>query len=418
MLCLVTIWYYCYTIYAAIEFFSHPTQSVPDFHPPITILKPICGLDIDTYENFASFCQQDYPEYQIIFSVRHERDPSVEVVQKIIHNFPEVDIRLVVSKQTIGANLKVSNLANAEAEARYSFLVLADSDVRVGPDYLRRIIQPMLDPAVGVVTCLYRPLVRGKVAILEAIGIATDYQAGVLAARKLEGMKFALGPTIAIRRTALEAIGGFLTIADYLADDFQLGYLPTQVGYKVVLSDYVIEHAIATTSLIDLIHRQSRWACCVRVSRPWGYLGLLFTYGIAISLLFLIATGGSSFGWAVLGITWITRLAMGWVVGVRSLHDPVAKKFLWLIPLRDLMSFALWCYSFVGNTIEWRGRRLKLIKGGKLVPITDDSVKPPSRPDTQHYNADRDHRDACPSQPRYPLLKHSAGQGDINDVST
>ena len=375
ILCLSAIWYYCYAIYAAIEFFSHPIQVDPDFHPPITILKPICGLDIDTYENFASFCQQDYPEYQIIFGVRDERDLCVEVVKKIIDDFPEIDIRLVVSDRTIGTNLKVSNLANAEAEAKYSLLLLADSDVRVGPDYLRRVIQPMRDPVVGVVTCLYRPVVRGWVAILEAVGISTEYHASILVARSLEGMKFALGPTIVIRKTALVAVGGFLAIADYLADDFQLGYLPAQAGYKVVLSDYVIEHAIATESFIDLINRQTRWNCCTRVSRPWGYLGLIFTHGTAISLLLLMATVGSIFGWAGLIVTLSTRLIMAWVVGVRSLKDPVAKKFLWLVPLRDLISFALWCYSFVGDTFEWRGRRLRLTKGGKLMPLTPDSAK-------------------------------------------
>ncbi len=338
-------------------------------------MKPICGLDIDTYENFASFCHQDYPEYQIIFGVRDERDPSVEVVKKILADFPEIDIRLVVSDRTIGTNLKVSNLANAEAEAKYSLLLLADSDVRVGPDYLRRVIQPMRDPSVGVVTCLYRPLVRGWVAILEAVGISTDYLAGVLVARSLEGMNFALGPTIAIRKSALQAIGGFLAIADYLADDYQLGYLPAQAGYKVVLSDYVIDHAIATESLVDLIHRQTRWNCCTRVSRPWGYLGLIFTHGTAISLLFLIATFGSLFGWAIAGLTWSTRLIMAWVVGVKSLKDPVTRKFLWLVPLRDLISFALWCYSLVGNTFEWRGRKLRLTRGGKLVPLPANSSK-------------------------------------------
>lgn len=367
--------YYCYAIYAAIEFFSQPTQLDPDFHPPITILKPICGLDIDTYENFASFCHQDYPEYQIIFGVRDERDPSVEVVKKIIADFPDLDIRLVVSDRTIGTNLKVSNLANAEAKAKYSLLLLADSDVRVGSDYLRRVIQPMRDPGVGVVTCLYRPLVRGWVAIFEAVGISTDYLAGVLVARSLEGMNFALGPTIAIRKSVLESIGGFLAIADYLADDYQLGYLPAQAGYKVVLSDYVIDHAIATESLVDLIDRQTRWNCCSRVSRPWGYLGLIFTHGTAISLLFLIATFGSLFGWVIAGLTWNTRLIMAWVVGVRSLKDPVTRKFLWLVPLRDLISFALWCYSLVGDTFEWRGRRLKLTRGGKLVPLPADSSK-------------------------------------------
>ncbi|MBD0261652.1 MAG: bacteriohopanetetrol glucosamine biosynthesis glycosyltransferase HpnI [Tolypothrix sp. T3-bin4] len=368
IVCLSGICYYCYGIYAAIKFFSHPTEIDPDFHPPITILKPICGLDIDTYENFASFCKQDYPEYQIIFGVRDEKDPSVQVVKKIIEDFPEIDISLVISDRTIGTNLKVSNLANAEVEAKYSLLLLADSDVRVGRDYLQRVIQPMRDPGVGVVTCLYRPFVRGWVAILEAVGISTEYHASILVARSLEGMNFALGPTIAIRKSVLEAIGGFVAIADYLADDFQLGYLPTQVGYKVVLSDYVIDHAIATESFLDLIHRQTRWNCCTRVSRPWGYLGLIFTHGTPMSLLFLIVTAGSIFGWAIALLTLSIRLIMAWVVGVRSLKDPVAKKFLWLVPLRDIITFAIWCNGFFGSTIEWRGRRLQLTKDGKLVP--------------------------------------------------
>ena len=365
ILCLAAICYYCYGIYAAIEFFSHQTQIDRDFHPPITILKPICGLDIDTYENFASFCQQDYPEYQIIFGVRDGNDPSVQIVKKIIDDFPEIDISLVISR-TIGTNLKVSNLASAEVEAKYSLLLLADSDVRVGRDYLQRVIQPMRDESVGVVTCLYRPFVRGWVAILEAVGISTEYLAGVLVARSLEGMNFALGPTIAIRKSVLEAIGGFIAIADYLADDFQLGYLSAQAGYKVVLSDYIINHAIATENLIDLIDRQTRWNCCTRVSRPWGYLGLIFTHGTAMSILFLIATGGSIFGWAIAFLTWSTRLIMAWVVGVKSLKDPVTSKFLWLVPLRDLIGFAIWCYALVGNTFEWRGQQFKLTRAGKL----------------------------------------------------
>lgn len=374
ILCLSAIGYYCYAIYAAIQFFAEPAQIELDFHPPITILKPICGLDIDTYENFASFCQQDYPKYQIVFGVRDQRDPCVEVVNKIIRDFPEIDICLVVSDHTIGTNLKVSNLANAQTEAKYEILLLADSDVRVGSDYLRRVVQPMRDPAVGVVTCLYRPLVRGWVAILEAVGISTEYQANILVARSLEGMNFALGPTIAIRKTALEAVGGFMAIADYLADDYQLGYLPAQAGYRVVLSEYIIDHVIATESFTDLIYRQTRWNCCTRVSRPWGYVGLIFTSGTALSLLFLCVTRGATLSWVIVGVTWSTRLIMAWVVAVRGLKDPVAKKFLWLVPLRDLLSFALWCYSFVGDTFEWRGRRLKLTSGGKLVPLTADSA--------------------------------------------
>ncbi len=368
-LCLSAIFYYCYAIYTAIDFFSCTTKIEPDFHPPITILKPVCGLDSDDYENLASFCQQDYPEYQIIFGVRDGQDPSVDVIKEIISKFPDIDIQLIVSDRIIGTNLKVSNLANTVASAKYPILLIADSDIRVGSDYLRRIIQPMRDPTVGVVTCLYRSLTHGWLAIVEALWISTEFHPSVLVARKLEGMKFALGSTILIKKDALEAIGGFLAIADYLADDFQLGNLPAQVGYKVVLSDYIVDHVLATQSINDLINRQTRWAYCQRVSRPWGYLGLIFTQGTATSLLFLMITEGSMLGWTSLGITWTTRLMMGWIVGVRSLKDPVAKKFLWLAPLRDLISSALWCYSFGGNVIEWRGQRLKLTKGGKMVPI-------------------------------------------------
>jgi ceramide glucosyltransferase len=375
LLSLSAVWFYAYGIYAAIAFLNHQNPIDPDFHPAITILKPICGLDDQAYENFASFCRQDYPQYEIIFSVRDANDPGIAVVQQIIQDFPELDLQLVISEHTIGNNFKVCNLANAESKAKYSILLLADSDVRVGTDYLRRVIQPMHDPLVGVVTCLYRPLTQGWVANLEAIGISTEYLAGVLVANKLQKIEFALGPTIAIRKAALEAIGGFPAIADYLADDYQLGYQPAQAGYKVVLSDYVIDHAIATTSFTDLIQRQTRWFLCTRVSRPWGYLGLIFTYGTITSLLFLITTGGSIIGWGVLVITWIMRLLMGWFVGVKILNDAVAKKLLWLIPVRDLISFFLWCYCLVGNTFEWRGRLLKLTKEGKVKPITADAAR-------------------------------------------
>ncbi|MBD2101924.1 bacteriohopanetetrol glucosamine biosynthesis glycosyltransferase HpnI [Leptolyngbya sp. FACHB-261] len=377
--CLSAIWYYCYGIYAAITFAARPKKLVSGFHPPVTILKPICGLDNETYENFASFCRQDYPQYQIVFGVHNPGDPSVAVVKQIINDFPEIDVQLVVSDRLIGTNLKVSNLANAEAVAKYAILLLADSDVRVGPDYLKRVIQPLSNPVVGVVTCLYRPRTQGWVATLEAVRISTEYLTGVLVANQLEGIKFALGPTIAIRKSALVAVGGFVAIADYLADDYQLGNLPAQAGYKVVLSDYVIEHFITSERPSDLIHRQIRWAFCTRVSRPWGYLALLFTHGTVASLLLLLATSGSVLAWVALSATWTTRLAMAWIVGARCLNDPVTKKFLWLVPLCDLISFALWCYSFSVNTIEWRGHRFKLKKDGKLVLLKPNLPNPALR---------------------------------------
>ncbi|MDZ8056034.1 MAG: bacteriohopanetetrol glucosamine biosynthesis glycosyltransferase HpnI [Aulosira sp. ZfuVER01] len=366
ILCLSAIFFYCYSIYAAIAFFSQLHTIDPEFHPPITILKPICGVDRDAEQNLASFCQQDYPEYQIIFAVRDREDPGIEVVKKIIQQFPDVDIHLVVSDRIIGANLKVSNLANAVTAAKYEIILIADSDIRVGKDYLQRVIQPFQEEKVGVVTCLYRSLAEGWVTILEAIGTACDFHPGVLVSNQMEGIRFAFGSTIVIRKQALEAIGGFAAIADYLADDFQLGYLPAQAGYKVVLSNYIVDHILASSTLAEAIQRQIRWARCIRVSRPWGYVGLLFTYGTVTSLLLAIATGGSILGWTVLTITWVMRLLMGWIVAVKMLNDQVAKKYFWVIPARDLFHFAIWCSGFVRSTIVWRGQQFKLIKYGKL----------------------------------------------------
>lgn len=369
VLCLPAVVYHIYAIYTSLAFFSNPTKANADFNPPVTILKPICGLDIDTYDNFASFARQNYPTYQIIFSVRDRKDPVIKVVKQIIQDYPKVDIQLVVNDRTLGSNLKVGNLSNAQTLAKYDIFLLADSDVRVGPNYLRRVIQPLHKPEVGVVTCLYRPVTRGWVANVEALGISTHYLACVMVANQLGSVQFALGPTIAIRRTLLEKIGGFAAISEYLADDFQLGYLSAQASYKVVLSDYVIDHLISTISLTDLFHRQVRWACCTRVSRFWGYVGLIFSHGIVTSLLFLFLTGGSFFGWFGFGLTWITRLSMAWIVGAIGLRDSSVKKFLWLVPLSDLINFLIWLYSFSSNRIEWRGQKMLLTRGGKLVPL-------------------------------------------------
>jgi ceramide glucosyltransferase len=269
----------------------------------------------------------------------------------------------------VGANPKVSNLANMAHHARYPILLISDSDIRVGPDYLRQVVPPPRDPNIGLVTCLYRSLAHGWVATLEAVGVATEFQAGVLVARKLEGMKFALGSTLVIARAALDAIGGFATLADHLADDSLPGNLAAQAGYTVVLFTYVVEHVLSAERLGDFLRRQMRWAIGQRCSRSWGHVGLLFTQGTIMGLAFLLASAGGARGWAPVSVTWLARLAMGWVIGARYLKDQAAKKFLWLIPLRDLISFALWCFSFVENTIDWRGQHFRITKGGKLLAL-------------------------------------------------
>jgi ceramide glucosyltransferase len=369
ILCLSAVLFYTYGVYSAMVFWRDSPPINPDFHPPVTILKPLCGVDNGTYTNLVSFCQQDYPQYQIIFSVRSSTDPSIEVVEKLIQQFPEIDISLVVKDHIIGANLKISNLANALTTAKHDILVIADSDIRVNSHYLKTVIRPLQDQEVGVVTCLYRSTAQGIATILEAIFTATDFQPGILVSKQLEGIKFALGSTIVIRKTTLTKIGGFAAVADYLADDYQLGYLPTQAGEKVVLSNYVVEHGLGYSNLFDSINRQIRWARCIRVSRPWGYAGLVFTFGTVSSLLLLIISSGSIFSWVVFCITLFMRLIMAWVIGVKLLNDAVTKKFFWLIPVADIVRFIIWCCGFVGNTIEWRGTKFKLIKDGKLEMI-------------------------------------------------
>jgi ceramide glucosyltransferase len=369
--CLSAIWFYCYSIYSAHDLFSQRGKVDEEFVPPISILKPLRGVDSFAYENLASFCRQDYPAFQIIFGTLDPDDPAIEVARQIQKDFPDIDIRIITNGRQIGPNLKVSNLANMQAQATHPLLLISDSDIRVGPDYLRKVVRPLLDSSVGVVTCLYRSVAPGWPAAIEGLGISTEFHAGVLTARKLEGMRFALGATILIRRKALDAIGGFAAVADYLGDDFLLGNLPVRAGYSVVLSEYVVDHVLDTASLGDLLLHQTRWARSTRASRPWGYVGLIFTHGTATSLLFLLATGGMALGWWVFGLTLCTRMAMAWTVGVKYLKDPVATRLLWLVPIRDVMSFLFWICSFVGNTIEWRGRRFKLAEGGRLVSIEE-----------------------------------------------
>ncbi|WP_245911847.1 bacteriohopanetetrol glucosamine biosynthesis glycosyltransferase HpnI [Brunnivagina elsteri] len=378
VLCLGSICFYCYGIYAGLSFFRHPYAFDPNYNPPVTILKPICGSDGNLYDNLATFCQQDYPNFQIVFSVRDSEDTAIPIINQIIHDFPKLDVELVICDRIIGTNLKVSNLANAAVSAKHPILVLADSDIRVGRDYLKQVIQPFQNENVGVVTCLYRSLAQNWVTIIEALRQTTEFSAGVLVSNQLEGsIKFGFGQTIVIRKQALIDIGGFEAIADYLADDFQLGYLPAQAGYEVVLSQYIVEHELSAISIIDAIKQQIRWASCIRVSRTWGYLGLIFTYGIATSFALLVfnvsqygyRSNASYVSFGVLFITWLTRLIMAWVVGVISLKDSLVKKCLWLIPFCDLFSFFIWCYCFLDNRIEWRGRRLKLAKDGKMIAI-------------------------------------------------
>lgn len=373
-LTLLSIIYYGFAIYTAWEFFQEKSPrnnyNKYNFYPPVSILKPICGLEWEIEASLSSFCQQNYHnQYQVIFSVQNSEDPCLEVLEKIKNDYPSVDITIVTNEKRIGNNFKISNLANALKYAKYSLLVIADSDIQVQSNYLQEIVQPMQDKSVGLVTCLYTSLTKGFLAGFESLEISTQFHPRVLTARKIEGISYAFGATILIRRQILQQIGGFKAIADYLADDYQLGNLVAKLGYQVILSNYIVTHRLADVNWRSFFHRQSRWAKCVRVERFWGYLGLIFTQGTVTSLCLLIITNGSPWSQIVLLITWGLRWLMAMIVGVFFLKDEVAKKYLIWLPIRDLVSFLLWVYNLVGNTINWRNYEFTLIKDGKLVKL-------------------------------------------------
>ncbi len=338
--------------------------------PPISILKPLKGTDPEMYESFRSHCLQEYPEYEIIFGVSDPNDPAIESVKKLQREFPDRRIQLLVCPKILGANVKVSNLAQMLAEARYDYLIVNDSDIRVEPDYLRRVTAPLADPRVGMVTCLYRGVAAATLGShLEGLGISTDFCPSVLAAWQLEGgIRFGLGSTLAFRRAELEKIGGFASFVDYLADDYELGKRIAGLGLTVKLSDVVVETYLPSYRLREFFAHQLRWARGVRDARAGGYMGLIFTFGIMWSLLALAASRAALWACGALTITLFLRLAVALFVGRGVLRDHQILKYAWLIPLRDLIAAAVWVVSLGGHTVTWRGERFWL-KAGKLTRI-------------------------------------------------
>jgi ceramide glucosyltransferase len=350
---------------------ARPTQAVStQALPPISILKPLKGTDPEMYESFRSQCLQNYPEYEIIFGVSDPNDPAIESVNKLRQEFPERRIQLVIVPKFLGANTKVSNLAQMLPEARYDVLIVNDSDIRVEPDYLRRVTAPLTDANVGMVTCLYRGVATATLGSrLEALGISTDFCAGVLVARQLEdGIRFGLGSTLACRRAELEKTGGFISFVDYLADDYELGKRIAGLGLKIELSQVVVETFLPSYSLRDFFAHQLRWARGVRDARSGGYLGLPFTFGLMWALLAVVANGGALWAWGALLVTLLLRLTVAFLVGRSIMRDPQLARDAWLIPLRDLIAVAVWIVSLGGHTVTWRGERFRL-QGGKLTRI-------------------------------------------------
>jgi ceramide glucosyltransferase len=341
--------------------------------PPVSLLKPLCGPEPGLETNLASFFAQDYPSFEIIFGTRNSHDPALQVVRAVHKRYPQVPVKFVFSGEPDRPNAKVCSLQKMCAQASSDYLVISDSDVRVAPDYLRKVIAPLLDPKVGLVTCLYRGVPTGGIwSRLEALGMSVEMTAGVMVADLLEGMRFALGPSMATRRDVLEAIGGFEILADYCADDYVLGHRIYQSGRRVVLSEHVIDHVVNNRSFLPSILHQLRWMKSTRFSRPRGHIGTGLTFAMPCGLLGMVAgftAGYPGLGLALLAWAVLNRMVMSVAVGWGVVRDPRSLRDCWLYPVRDLMGFFLWCGSFLGSSIVWRADRYRLEYGGKMVRI-------------------------------------------------
>jgi ceramide glucosyltransferase len=371
---------YCLLVLVATWSFRSYLRSyakLPHFAPAVAILKPVKGFDDGMYQAFRSHCQQQYAgHYELIFGAGSEDDPAVAAIDRLIAEFPQHTIKLVICPQRLGTNGKVSNLIQMQRLASHEFLIVNDSDIHVSPLYLERVMRQFQAPAkkpVGMVTALYRGHATrnaaGKLklgAILESLGISTDFQPGVLMARLVEGgIHFGLGSTLAVRREALTAAGGFEALIDQLADDYQMGARISKAGYTIRLATEVVETSVPAYSLSGFLSHQLRWARTVRDSRRWGYLGLLFTHPVPLALLNVVASGLTFWSvWLVL-LAWLLRLTVAAQVGLGILKDRQVLRDLWLLPLRDCVAFAIWIWSFASNKIHWRGEEF-ILKNGKL----------------------------------------------------
>jgi ceramide glucosyltransferase len=338
--------------------------------PPISLLKPLCGAEPELEECLQSFFEQDYPTYEILFAVRTEADPAVNVVKRLRQSFPQIPVTLIYTGEPPYANAKVYSMEKMAASAHYDILSITDSDTAVTPDFLRALAQVFADPKVGAATNLYRGVSRGDLwARLEALGMSTEFMAGVVVAERLEGMKFTLGPAMAIRRACLKAIGGFAAMRDYLADDFVLGHWADAAGWRVALSDHVVRHHVSTNGFWPTFKHRLRWNRSTRFSRPSGYLGQGFTYGFAWALLFFVLLPTWLMGGLLL-VTLCLRVLLAVILGVGLLADETVWRRLALLPLQDLLSFASWLGGFMSREIVWRNERYRLLEDGRFQPVT------------------------------------------------
>ncbi|HEY2394089.1 MAG TPA: bacteriohopanetetrol glucosamine biosynthesis glycosyltransferase HpnI [Candidatus Angelobacter sp.] len=356
---------YCALIVVATRRFLSACLPMPGSQPAVSILKPLCGHDDGLEENLRSFFMQDYPEFEVLLGVHKADDPAVPVAEKVIHEFSgKVAARLIITGESPIPNAKSFSLNRMVREARYDVLVMGDSDIRVTPDLLSRLAREFQNEHIGLISCPYLAVPGKSIwSRLEAVGMNTELLGGVLVARMLEGMRFALGCTVAVRRNVLEEMGGFSYLQEFLAEDFVIGQRAAELGHGVLFSSYVIEHRIGSQGMMRNLGHRLRWARSTRRSRPAGYWGQIFTYPLAWALLL----------WAVYHPAWpvvLLTLALRGLAAVATaryvLRDPVTQKQWWLLPLQDVLGFLIWISGFIGDTIIWRDRKCTVLRDGRL----------------------------------------------------
>jgi ceramide glucosyltransferase len=361
--------YYAVAIFAAIRFFHRERRKpLGEFRPPVSVLKPVHGADFGSHENFASFCRQNYEEYEILFCVNEMSDAAVPIIQQVMAEFPQRRIRILSGAEQIGTNHKVNNLALLTKEAQHEFLVQSDGDVRVGPNYLREVVAPFVDPGVGVVSCFYRGIAeRNLGAELEAVGATSDFFAGALVADWMEGVTFALGASVATSKSWLRKIGGYEALACLLADDYEIGNRVHKAGGKVLLSREAVWTMYPGLGVKDFWEHQVRWARTVRLVRPASFFGLIVTHGLPWAV---VAASVAPNAWISCGYLLgylALRLGMAWTVGVWGVGDEVLRRKLWLVPLRDAVHFVVWLAGFASNRVKWGGVEYEIREGRMIV---------------------------------------------------
>jgi ceramide glucosyltransferase len=350
------------------------------FQPPVSVLKPVHGDEPDLEENLASFFHQDYPQYEILFCARHSSDAGLQAARRAAARFPHIKTRILVCGEPPWPNARTYSLEVMRRAASYPILVASDSDVRVGPNYLAAVVEPLSNPEVGMVTCLYRGIARrGLWAQLEAMGMSVEMSSGVLVANMLEGMKFALGPSMTIRQSTVEKIGGFEQVAQYYADDFVLGNWTAKAGETVELSSYIVEHHVLNDSFKNTISHQQVWATSTRFSRPLGHLGEVLTYAVPYGLLglgVLGVTGHLTLGLAIFAFTAFARMLLCLLVSGSVVRDKAALRKAWLYPVRDLMGFCFWVGSYYGSSrLRYRGDPCELLPQGRLRRLIEEPAE-------------------------------------------